>query len=220
MTALWILLGLIALIWLLLATPLRIFLSYYDGKLHFRLKYGLLSLLDSDKPPKKKAPKKTAKPTTKKPKKKSSGSMQKLLDFLGLSEIGSIANIKKTIRSYGVVRLIRNVHAALRRIFARIFGLVKKGVFQQFDLRITVGDSDAADAALQYGEICAVTYPLLTFLKNHIKFKNPNLEIRCNYALEYTEIFFKGQLNYRPWHFVCFGASLVADYLKSKRKKE
>ncbi len=211
MVAVWIILALVAVIWLILATPLRIFLSYSDGALHFRLKYGLLPLFDSDKPPKEQAPKKKQVKSTKK---KSSGAMEKLLDFLGLSDIASISNVKKAIRSYGVANLIRTVHEAIIRLFAKIFKLAKKGVFKEFDLRIAVGDSDAADAALQYGQVCAAVYPLITYLKSCMKFRKPNVEIRCDYSLEHTEINFEGQLNYRPWHFICFGAGMIFDYLK------
>lgn len=220
MVALWILASLIALIWLLLALPLRIFLSYENETLSYCIKYAFISLIDSEKPPKKETPKKqTTEAETQKPEKKNSDSVKKLLNFLGLSEISSAVNAKETIKAKGITGLISSVYAAVKKLFARIFKLVRKGVFKKFDLRITVGDDDAAEAALQYGQICAVTYPLMELLKNTMKFRKPHVDIRCDFEAEKSQINFSGQLNYRPWHFVCFAVGLIVNYFKNKMKK-
>lgn len=220
MIALWILLGFFALLWLLMAMPLRIFLTYRDDELDYRLKYGPFCLADSKKPPKEK-PKEVSERASKKPeKKKKSGMAGKLLDFLGFSEISSIANAKKSIAKSGIVGTVSAVFASIKKLFARIGKLVKKGVFKKFHLSIIVADGDAADAALLYGQICAVGFPMLEYLEHSIKIKNENVDIRCDYETEETRVSFDGQLNYRPWHFVCFFMGLVGNYIKRLVKKE
>ncbi len=217
MVVLWIFIGLFLLIWLLMATPLRLFLSYQNETFDFKIKYGPICLSDSTKPPKEK-PQKAEKPKQK-PKKKS-GIVAKLLDFLGLSEISSIANLKKSLSKKGIVGTLHSIFTAVKQLFLRIAGLVKKGVFKKFDLTIVVADSDAADAALQFGQVCAVAFPMLQFLENSVKICKENIDIRCDYDLDSTQISFDGQLNYRPWHFVCFFMGLVMNYIKRSIKKE
>lgn len=216
MLALWIILGIVALFWLLLATPLRIFLSY-DEDLHFQVKYGPIPIADSEKPPK---PKKEKEPSEKDTKKKDSESLGSLLDFVGLTEISSIANVKNSIEKSGIVGTLQAIFLAVRKLFSKIFRLVRKGQFKKFRLTIIAGDEDCGDAAMQYGQICAVAFPLLAFLKNTMRFREQIVDIRCDYNLESTQVSFDGQLNYRPWHFVCFLMSLLIDKIKRSMKKE
>lgn len=219
MVALWILLALVALFWLLLAMPLRIFLTY-DEELHYRIKYGPFPLIDSRKEPKEKpaATQKEAQQPTQTEKK--SSSMQSLLNFLGLSEVSSAASFKNSVRQKGIIGTLQAVCYSVKQIFKRIFRLVRKATFQSFNLRIIVGDEDCADAALQYGQVCAVAFPLLSFLEHTIRFKEQNVDIRCDYTLEETQVRFDGQLYYRPWHFVCFLCGLIVNYFKIKARKE
>lgn len=219
MIALWIVLGLIVLIWLLLATPLRIFLTFADNELSYRVKYGALTIFDSDKQEKETESKPPPQSSKKKAPEKS-GTVGRLLNFLGLSEISSVANVKHSISANGVVGTIRAALDAVRSLFRRIFRLIRKGVFKKFDLKIAVGDADAADAALRYGQICALIFPMMTFLENTMCFKNRSIDICCDDTLEETQISFNGQLNYRPWHFVCFAAGLFWNYIKTTSKKE
>ena len=216
MLALWIFLGLIILIGLLLLVPIRIFLRY-DKDLQFRIKYGPISVYDSQKPSEE--PPKAETPPPAKKKSKGSG-IGKLLDFLGLSEISSITNVRSSVSRVGIVGTLQAVFIGIKRLFARISRLVRKGTFKKFRLSILVGDEDSGDAALQYGQVCAVTFPLLSFIKSVMGFSEQQVDIRCDYDIPETVVHFEGQLNYLPWHFVCFAGWLVVNYIKNSTKKE
>ena len=221
MTALWILLGIIAFFWLILALPLRIFLSYDGVGLKIRLKYAFISLFDSEAPEKPKKEKKKAEPEEKKkPKKKKKSFIGPLMNLLGLPELSSAAGAGEALRTVGPVGVISAVGAAVKRIFGRIFRLIRKGVFRKFDLRISVGSEDPADAALLYGQICAALFPLMSLLRKNMKFKNPRTDVRCDEDRDSTEIRFDCRLCDRPWHFVCFAFWILGNYIKSTVKKE
>lgn len=228
MLALWILLAVFALIILLLALPLRISMSYTpsDG-FQYRVKYFLIPLADSTKPekPKKKKPSKPApekKPAQKKKVKKKTGSspVSFLLSFLGLDDISTVAKAKQSISENGLLETIGNVFSAIKNLFSRIFGLVCKGVFTKFDLQIVVGDTDAADAAIRYGNVCGAVYPLLTLLDSAIKFRDRNIDIRCDFNQESTTARFDGQFYYHPYSVVGFAFGLIWRYIKQLLKKE
>lgn len=222
MLALYIILAIFALIALLLALPLRIYLHYTPAQgFQYRVKYLFLTLSDSAKEKKPQKPKKPAAGTKPAAKKKESDSrtVEKLLGFLGLKDISSKINLKRAIDSKGLLATFRDVSAAVKELLSRIGGLVKKSVFKRFDLNITVGDSDAADAAIRYGTVCAAVYPLLTLLDGTMKFKKRNVDIRCDFAQENITAAFDGQLNYRPHHFVHFLFGLIWRYIKQNTQK-
>ena len=218
MLALWIILGILALLVLLLVLPLRIYLKYdADGGLRYRVKYLFLTLADSEAPEKPEQPVKKAAEAEKK--RSGSGMAAKLLSFLGLEDVSSAANAKKALNEKGLAEMIRGVFGAVKALFTRISRLVCHGEFRRFDLRIVVGDTDCADAAMSYGELCAAVYPLLAFLESKLKFRRRNVDLRCDFSAESTEAVFDGQLNYRPVYFLGFLLGLVGQYLKQDKKK-
>ena len=223
MTALWVLLGIAAFFALLLALPVRIFLQYTaEGGLRYRVKYAFLTLADSEAPEK---PQEQTKSTAKKKNGKkeaasAGGTVQSLLSFLGLGDVSSAVNIKKAINEKGLLEVLRGVTEAVASLARRIGRLLKKGVFKKFELRIISGDGDPAEAALHYGTLCAAVYPLLTLLDATMKFRGRSVDIRCDFEMEGTQADFDGQLNYRPWHFVCFAGGLLWRYITATLKKE
>ena len=218
MLALWIILGILALLVLLLVLPLRIYLKYdADGGLRYRVKYLFLTLADSEVPEKPEQPVKKAAEAEKK--RSGSGMAAKLLSFLGLEDVSSAANAKKALNEKGLAEMICGVFGAVKALFSRISRLMCHGEFHRFDLRIVVGDTDCADAAMNYGELCAAVYPLLAFLESKLKFRRRNVDLRCDFSAESTEAVFDGQLNYRPVYLLGFLLGLVGQYLKQDKKK-
>ena len=221
MLALYIILGILALIVLLLALPLRIYLRYApEPGFQFRVKYLFLTLADStkEKPPKLEKPSGKKKPAAKK-KKGGGKATETLLDFLGLKDVSSKLNFKRAVADKGLLGIVSDVTASIRDLFSRIGKLVKKSVFKRFDLRVTVGDSDAADAAMRYGTVCAAVYPLLTLLDGTMKFKKRTVDIACDFEQEDITAAFDGQLNYRPIHIVGFLLGLFGRYIKQSVRK-
>ena len=222
MVVLYIFLGIFALIGVILALPLQIYLSYSpEDSFRFKLKYAWIPLVDStkEKPEKPKKPEKEKKSDksedkkTEKDKKKSSGASS-LLNFLGLNDISSIANAKEALDQKGLLQMLGDLATAVGKIFARIGKLLGRGVFRHFDLEVIVGDSDAADAAISYGRYCGIIYPVITLLDSAMTFRNRSVDVRCDFEEESTIVRFDGQLNFRPWHFVLFLGGLLINYLK------
>lgn len=227
MVVLYIFLGLFALIGVILALPLQIYLRYSpEDSFQYKLKFAWISLIDStkEKPEKpdeakeqeeKNEDKKDKKDKEKK--KKGSGSSF-LLTFLGLEDIASIANAKEALSRKGLTGLFGDLATAVGKIFLRIGQLLGRGVFKNFDLKVKVGDADAAEAAISYGRMCGIIYPTITLLDSAMKFRRRAVDISCDFEEEKTTFSFDGQLNYRPWHFVLFLGGLIMNYLKRSVK--
>lgn len=223
MIFLYILLGIFAFLGLILALPIHICMHYdQEGGFQFRLKFAWIPLVDSSKevPVKPKKEKKEKKePSEKDGKKKekqkrSSSGASSILGFLGLEDIASIANARKALDEKGLLLLLSDLRSAVGAIFARIGELLARGVFQVFTLRVTVGDTDAADCAINYGRYCAIIYPTITMLDSAMTFRKRTVDLRCDFAEESTSIYFDGQLRYRPWNFIQFLWGLIMNYLK------
>jgi len=225
MVVLYIFLGLLALIGLILFLPIHICL-HYDGEqgLQFRLKFAWIPLFDSTKErpekPKEEKPKEE-KPKEEKPKakkKSSGGAAASLLGFLGLGDIASITNVKKALDQKGLMQMLADIGTALGAIFARIGQLIGRGVFKEFTLRIVMGDTDAADAAMNYGRLCGVVYPLITMLDSAFTFRRRTVDLRCDFDQEAVSVTFDGKLQYRPWNFIQFLGGLIMNYFKRSVK--
>lgn len=229
MVVLYIFLGIFAFIGVILALPLQIYLHYSpEDSFQFKLKFAWIPLVDSSKEkpesPTEEEPQKPEEQPEKEEKKEKKGKKKKnsaataLLNFLGLGDIASIANAKKALDQKGLMDMLGDLATAVGKIFARIGQLLGRGVFPHFSLQILVGDEDAADAAMTYGRICSIVFPVITLLDSAMTFRHRAIDIRCDFEKESTAVCFDGQLNYRPWHFVLFLGGLIMNYLKRSVK--
>lgn len=180
MIALWTILGIFALIALLLSLKLRVFLVYLpDGRLDIYVKYLFFTFRASEEP--------------------NEELTQMVFSVLGLRDIGSVANAKHAINSKGVSTTLNELLGVLKTLLSRVWWLLKRGVFKQFNLRIVVGEEDAADAAYGYGLVCSAVYPLVGLLDGAFRFRSRSIDVRCDFDAETTSVDFLAQFNIRLW---------------------
>ena len=180
MIALWIILGIFALIALLLSLKLRVFLVYLpDGRLDIYVKYLFFTFRASEEP--------------------NEELTQMVFSVLGLRDIGSVANAKHALDSKGVSTTLNELLGVLKTLLSRVWWLLKRGVFKQFNLRIVVGEEDAADAAYGYGLVCSAVYPLVGLLDGAFRFHKGSIDVRCDFDAETTSVDFLAQFNIRLW---------------------
>ena len=155
MIALYIILGILLLLFLITLIRVQVFFSYTEDvaltlKVLF-VKIKLLPAKKKEKTPKKEKPKEK-KPEPKKPekekkeKKKKPSYLSKLKEKKGLS---------------GLLSLFTSA--------ARIAGGLLKGIFshiviKKMDVGITLSGEDAASVAVNYGRVCSVLYPAVNVI--------------------------------------------------------
>lgn len=214
MVSLYIFTGLFALLALALLAPLRLSVHYKDADgLHYRVRYLFFTLLDSEEPaqPAQKAPAKKPRPAS-----SSGGAAGSLLSFLGLEELSSGARFREALAREGLLQTLGGIASSLRELLGLLLRLAKRGRFRRFRLRVTVGGDDPAQAAGQYGALCATIYPLAACLLSP---RRQDILLRCDYDAAQTQVSFDGQLNYRPVSFVCFLFSLFGRYISRSLRK-
>lgn len=146
MLALWILLGLCAFVALLLLLPLHIYLAFTpEAGFSFYARYAFLTIRPGSGPNEK--------------------LMEQIFTLLGLRDVSSTANARSAVSAKGVAATLRELGAVLAHpARARILAAAPRHVPPLFPAHRR-RRGDPADAALDYGMVCAALYPVLGLLR-------------------------------------------------------
>ncbi len=175
MTALYIIIGIIAFFIILLSIKFVVTVHYEDdisvsvGWLF--LKFNLLPKEENeDKPEKKKKTKekKEEKPKTeneivKEPKKKKDNMFVRFYRNRGVS---------------GVVQLLKDAANALGGMFKRIG---RAFLFEELYISLDVGASDSAETAIKYGKVCSAAFPAMGLIVSTMRVKKYSIQINPDF---------------------------------------
>ena len=195
MTALYIILGIIAFFIIVLSIPVVLDLEYTDA-VRCKVSWLFLKFTLYPFPEKKPEEKKEEKP---KPKKENF--LKTFYNNQGLS---------------GVIELINNCVGALKRFSVR---LIKRAVIiKKFHLDIHITEDDAAATAIKYGKVCAALYPSLGFICSNMKVKDYKANVFADYCGEKTTVSFVTKTAFIPRALINAGIALVFSLLKQLLK--
>ena len=184
MTALWILLGLIALLLMLALMPVGAAVAY-DGAFRVRVQVGFLRFTVYPAPEKGKKEKKGKK-------KQSEAKMEK--------KPFSSPN-RRQIR-YSVDTLVPALWRALVRFGRRIRVPLLR-------LHVVFGGEDPADVAVLYGKSQAVAAALLPLLEGVVRFGETDVQLATDYRAERTVLTGEINIQIRLWALAALGCSLL-----------
>ncbi len=209
MTALYIILGIIAFFVIVLSIPVVLDLEYTDAvrckASWLFLKFDLYPFPEKKKKEEKpKEEKKEEKPEEKKeeaPKPKKENFLKTFYNNQGLS---------------GVIELLNNCVAALKRFSVK---LVKRAVIiKKFHLDVHITEDDAAATAIKYGKVCSGLYPSLGFICSNMKVKDYKVNVFADYCGEKTTVEFITETAFIPRAMINAGIVLVFSLLKQLLK--
>ncbi len=179
MTALYIILGIIAFFVLLLSVHFHVKVEYTDYiYLSVRWLFIKLDILPLKDKPKKKKEKKE-KPV-KEDKKEEEKPKEEKKDKKGENPI--ITTIKN-MGYDGVMEILSNLGKALSGMFRRIF---KSFAIQNFDINLTVGKGDAAATAVEYGKTCNKVYPVCGLICSTMKVKTYSVNVSPDFLANHN----------------------------------
>lgn len=169
MTALYIILGIIAFFVLLLSVKLAITVHYEDDvavsvKWLF-LKFNILPKKDEHKKPKKEKKKKEENPKEKsevipEPKKKKQDNM--------------FVRFYRNKGVDGVVQLLKDAAKALGGMFRRIG---RAFLFEELFISLTVGAGDSAETAVKYGKTCSAVFPAMGYIVSNMRVEKYSIDV-------------------------------------------
>lgn len=204
---LWIFLSVLALIVIILLLRIKILIGYREKFYYkvylagFRVKQSIIDYLLAKrreikrKKKTKNAPKNAgARTVASVPKEKASE--LSLLDDLSLEELKLLLRV--------ALDLLKIAPDALRIKLRK--------------LRIKVGSSDAADTAIAYGKVCAVTEGILAFFENYKGFycgffaNRKKIDISADFLASQTEFDTEISISFFVWQLIAFAVRVGVEY--------
>ena len=175
MTALYVIIGVIAFFIVLLSIKLVITVHYEDdislsvGWLF--LKFNILPKKENEDKPKKEKKKKEKKEeqpqnkdeTVKEPKKKKDNMFVRFYKNRGVS---------------GVVQLLKDAANALGGMFKRIG---RSFLFEELFIALEVGASDSAETAIKYGKVCSAAFPAMGLIVSTMRVNKYSIDINPDF---------------------------------------
>ncbi len=194
MTALYIILGIIAFFVILLSIKFAVTVHYEDDvAVSIKWLFIKINILPKqEKKPKKEKKKKEKKDkkeeepkkedeTVKEPKKKKGDNM--------------FVRFYKNRGVDGVVQLLKDAVAALGGMFGRIG---RAFTFEELYIALKIGGADSADTAIKYGEVCAGAFPAMGLFVNKARVKKYSIDIAPDFIYNKTEARLHTQISLRP----------------------
>lgn len=188
----------IFLVALLLILPLTVDLRY-DNDFALKIKYVGITIFNNGKkakPKKVKKSKKNAKPSKKKD------------NF-----------IVSTYKQKGLMGTVSYFSEILKLILKKSLWLLKRLKFRKFNVDLTVASGDAATTAINYGRVCAATYPVLALLEANANFNSKSVNINANFDKTKWEfnasIIIKAKLVF----WIAAVGMAISEYFKLQRKE-
>lgn len=176
MTALWIIVGILAFLALLLCLPVCLVFRY-EETLQLELRYAFLrfDLLRSD-----------------------GGTDQKEEQVPEKAKNSSQKNrfpvFSKLRRKYGFSGAVRELLLLVKSLVSKTLWLLSKVQIRNFRCRIVVASDDAAKTAMEYGVVSAVLYPVFGWLYSQLRFDHPQIDLSADYAGTEPSAFAEGEI--------------------------
>ncbi len=178
MTALYIILGIIAFILLLLFLPLRI-KTEYDNEIRLKIGYAFLNFTIMPQKPKKPGKPKKKKKTDEKEQKQEEKPAKKKNPIMQLKDKHGLDGLIELMKQ--IVHIVTDMLGRLAR-HLKISDLVINAV---------IAGEDSADTAIKYGYACSVIYPAVSLLENKAVLKKHSEDISAGFLAEKTVIEFR-----------------------------
>lgn len=191
MTALAIILGIIAFFVLIFSIRFTVYMTYDEEfKLDISWLFIKLHIL-----PKKEKPEKEKKPKKEKEPKEENTEQPPEEEKPKEKKDNIIVSFYKNQGFSGVLQLLKDTVNAINGMFGTIF---RHFVFRELKLYMTVGASDAAETAQLYGKTCAAVFPAMGLITSTCNVKEYDCAVRPNFMVAEKTAIFRVVLSFRP----------------------
>ncbi len=149
----------------ILLLPVRILIGYDDKSGQVTLLYRFLGMKFGDEPNPDSVISKGAKKIT------------------GLSKLDSLGSLKGNVNDIGVSATVGQIVDIIAMLLGRVVWILKYCVIEKLNVNIACVGSDAADAAMEYGAVCAVIYPLIGYLYTvtTVRESGESINVTCDF---------------------------------------
>ncbi len=137
--------------------------------------------------------------------------------LLGIDQITDIDHIRHTAKTVGWGDAIIPLLKLIRRLLERVVWLLSKCRVYRLHSHITVGNADAAVAAIQYGSVSAAVYSLAGFIDSQMKLDQNAMDVKvfCDFARSQTQATIDVVLSFRIFWGACALLKLILQNRKA-----
>ena len=121
---------------------------------------------------------------------------------------------KRLKEKYGFSGAVKLILSFVRDLFPHIKSLLKHIKFRKAVLNITVAEGDAAKTAIEYGSICAITYPLLAGLETVANIDYKAINISSDFESSEGSFGFEGAIRTRIFYLLLGLFRVYSEYKK------
>ncbi len=207
-----ILAAIAVLIALVLSLPLHIYIKTdKDEKFSAKVKILFFNLTK-----KRKEKKEPPAPKDEKPK----STAEKVLSFFGFSDFSSLRSIKERLQKSGVATTVSELGKLVVDLIKRAAGLVKHIKLHRLNVKVVCASDDAAAAAIEYGAVCAILYPAVSFISSSVKTKTNalNVNVSCGYDDCESDLYVDTHFSIRMFFLVKAVIKITFDNFKKEFK--
>ena len=196
MTALYVILGIIAFFVIILSVKVKVTVHYEDD---IALSVGWLFLKFNILPQKEKTEKAKKEKKKKEKKEKPKDESEVVPEPKKKKQDNMFVRFYRNRGVSGVVQLLKDAANAIGGMFGRIG---RAFLFEELFISLTVGAGDSAETAIKYGKVCAGAFPAMGLLVNKMRIRKYNLEINPDFIYGKTEARLHTKISFRPISFI------------------
>ena len=194
MTALYVILAIIAFFVILFSVKFTLYLTYdNEFKVAVRWLFIKINILPKSEEDKKKEKTKKEKPE----KEKKAAEEEKPAEQTDNAQKkdNMLVAFYKNQGFSGVMQLLNDTVSAIKGMFGSIF---KHLVFKELKLYLRVGAGDAAETAMLYGKTCSYVFPAMGLITSTCKVKDYGCGVEPNFIQPEKSAYFKAIVSMRP----------------------
>ena len=124
--------------------------------------------------------------------------------LFGLSKFSSSKKLRESISDDGISFTVSQFADVLLALVGRVLWLLPRCRVHRLALRVVCADADGGDAAMNYGTVCAVLYPLVGFVQNKLRLKKHalQLDVRCDFDSEQSDFAYDIRFSVTIWQIL------------------
>ena len=124
-----------------------------------------------------------------------------------------------SLKKQGTVEKVRGIFDALSTLMKASLRLIEGARVRNLNLTLGITGKDAADAAVTYGQVCSVVYPVLGFADSKMNLVNPKVNIYCDYNATESVVEGSGKVCVSVYHAVGTALFILKELVKKNLRK-
>lgn len=143
-------------------------------------------------------------------------------ELTGLSRLSDLGTVKRSVEDSGISTTAGQIVHILLLLLERVVWLLQYCTLRRLRINAVCAGEDAAEAAMEYGAVCAVVYPLIGFVEGNMKVRERGLEVSIGCAFDRAVGGFslEAELTVRIWYVALALAHIIRRNVEEEIYKE